>query len=66
MADIQLIHCKSQQKTSSNRRNIVPCEEIGVKESNGEVQKQPFLRMPSENVSKNCPKCCQIAKIWSR
>jgi len=25
MADIQLIQCKNQQKTSSNRRNIVPC-----------------------------------------
>ena len=21
--------------------------------------------MRSENVAKNCPKCCQIAKIWS-
>jgi len=31
MADIQLIQCKNQQKTFSNRRNIVPCKEIGVK-----------------------------------
>jgi len=37
MADIQLIQCKSQEKTSSNRRNIVPYKEIGVKESNGDV-----------------------------
>jgi len=38
MADIQLIQCKkNQQKTSSNRRNIVPCKEIGVRESNGDV-----------------------------
>jgi len=27
MADIQLILCKNQQKTSSNRRNTVPCKE---------------------------------------
>jgi len=38
MADIQLIQCKNQQKTSSNRGNIVPCKEIGVKESNGDVR----------------------------
>jgi len=38
MADIQLIQCKSQQKTSSNRRNIVPCNESGVKESNGDFR----------------------------
>jgi len=38
MADIQIIQCKSQQKTSSNRRNIVPCKQIGVKESNGNVR----------------------------
>jgi len=37
MADIQLIQCKNQQKTSSNRGNIVLCKEIGVKESNGDV-----------------------------
>jgi len=34
MADIQLIQCKNQQKTSSNQGNIVPYKEIGVKESN--------------------------------
>ena len=28
-----------------------------------EVHKWPFLRMRSENMAKNCPKCCQIAKI---
>jgi len=38
MADIQPIQCKNQQKTSSNRQNIVPCKEIGVKESNGDVR----------------------------
>jgi len=38
MVYIQLIQCKSQQKTSSNRQNIVPCKEIGVKESNGDVR----------------------------
>jgi len=38
MADIQLIQCKNQQKTSSNRRNIVPRKEIVVKESNGDVK----------------------------
>jgi len=29
MVDIQPIQCKNQQKTSSNRRNIVPHKEIG-------------------------------------
>ena len=38
MADIQITHCKNQQKTSSNRGNIVPFKEIGVKESNGDVK----------------------------
>jgi len=38
MADIQLIQCKNQQKTSSNRGNIVPYNEIGVKESNYDVR----------------------------
>jgi len=38
MADIQLIQCKNQPKTSSNRRNIVPYKEIGVRESNGDVR----------------------------
>jgi len=37
MADIQHIQCKNQQKTSSNRRNIVPHKEIGIKESNASV-----------------------------
>jgi len=38
MSDIQLIQCKNQQKTSSNRGNIVPCKEIWVKESNDDVR----------------------------
>jgi len=38
MADIQLIQCKNQQKTSSNRGNIVPHNEIKVEESNGDVR----------------------------
>jgi len=38
MADIQLIQCKNQQQTSSNRGNVVPYKEIGVKESNGDVR----------------------------
>jgi len=40
MADIQaqLIQCKIQQKTSSNRRKIVPCKEIGIRESNDDVR----------------------------
>jgi len=38
MADIQLIQCKNQPKTSSYRRNIVPYKEIGIKESNGDVR----------------------------
>jgi len=33
MVTIQHIECKNQQKTYSNRRNIVPCEETDVKES---------------------------------
>jgi len=37
MADIQLIQCKNQQKTYSNRQNIMLYEEIGVKESNANV-----------------------------
>jgi len=28
-----------------------------------ELHKWPFLRMRRENMAKNCPKCCQIAKI---
>ena len=38
MADIQLIQCKNQQKTSSYRRNRVPYKEIGIKESNDDVR----------------------------
>jgi len=38
MANIQLIQCKNQQKTSSDRGNIMPYKEIGVKESNGDVR----------------------------
>ena len=38
MADIQLIQCKSPQKTSSYRRNSVPYKEIGIKESNDDVR----------------------------
>jgi len=38
MADTQHIQCQNQQKTSSNRRNIVLCEEILVKESNAVVR----------------------------
>jgi len=41
MADIQVIQCKYEQKTSSNRGNIVPYKEIGVKESNGDVRILP-------------------------
>jgi len=45
-------------KTSSNRRNIVPCKEIGVKESNGDVRiltgssQIAVMRMRSENMAK--------------
>ena len=38
MADIQLIQCKNQQKTSSYRRNSVPHKETGIKESNDDVR----------------------------
>jgi len=38
MADIQLIQCKNQQKTSSYRGNIVPYKEIRIKESNDDVK----------------------------
>jgi len=38
MADIQHIECKNQQKTFSNRRNIVPYKEIEIKESKGDVR----------------------------
>jgi len=38
MADIQLILCKNQQKTFSDRRNIVPYKEIRVRESNDDVR----------------------------
>jgi len=31
MADIQLIQCKNQQKTSSSRQNIMSYKEIRVK-----------------------------------
>jgi len=37
MADIQLIQCKNQQKTSLSGRNIVRYKEIVVKESNADV-----------------------------
>ena len=67
MADIQLIQCKYQQKTSSYRRNIVRYKEIGIKESNGEVRtltkvhvhKWAFLRMRSENMAKKMLSDCQ-------
>jgi len=32
MADIQLLQSKNQQKTSSSRRKIVLCKEMGLKE----------------------------------
>jgi len=35
---IQHIEFKNQQKTSSNRRNIIPDKEIGVEESNSGVK----------------------------
>jgi len=38
MADIQLIQCKNQQKTSTCRRNTVPYKEIEIKESNDDVR----------------------------
>jgi len=38
MADIQLIQCKNQQKTSSYCQNIVPYKDIGIKESNHDVR----------------------------
>jgi len=38
MADIQLIQCTHQQKTSSNHRNIVPCKDIGIKELNADIR----------------------------
>jgi len=38
MADIQLIQSKNQQKTSSYHGNIVPYKEIGIKESNDDVE----------------------------
>ena len=34
-----------------------------MKRNKSEVHKWPFLRIRSENMAKNCPKCCQIAKI---
>jgi len=37
MVDIQHIESRNQQKTSSNRRNIVICKEIGAKKSNADV-----------------------------
>jgi len=37
MVDIQLIQSKNHKKTSSNGRNIVLHEEIGVKELNFNV-----------------------------
>ena len=38
MADIQLIQCKNQQKTSLYGRNSVPYNEIGTKKSNDDVR----------------------------
>jgi len=38
MADIQLIQCINQQKTSSYRLIIVPYKAIGIKESNADVR----------------------------
>jgi len=49
----------------------VAYKEIGITESKGDVRmltgrsQKPFLRMRSENMAKNCPKCCQTAIIWS-
>jgi len=39
MADIQLVQCKNQQKTSSYCLNSVPYNKIGIKESNDDVRK---------------------------
>jgi len=56
MADIQLIQCKNQQKTSSYCRNNVPYKEIGIKESNDDVRKKrKFI---------NCRSCACAVKIW--
>jgi len=44
MEDIQLIQCKNQQKTSSYRRNSVPYEEIGIKESNDDRVTSKFIK----------------------
>ena len=38
MENIQHIEWKNQQTTSSNRRNIIPCKEIVVKESNAGIK----------------------------
>ena len=43
MADIKLIQCKNQQKTSSDGGNIVPYNEIGVRDF--------------KYVGKICPQC---------
>jgi len=38
MADIQLIQCKNQQKTTSYCRNSLLYNEIGIKKSNDDVK----------------------------
>ena len=59
MADIQLIQCKNQQKTSSYRRNSVPYKEIAINESNDDVKSQNFNRK-----FRNGRSCVCAVKIW--
>ena len=58
------------QKSTENVLKSPKCRairhEIEVKDSHGDVpqvHKELFLRVRSENMAKNHPKCCQIAKI---
>jgi len=69
MVDIQQIECKNQRQTSSNSRNIVLCEDVGVNESNSGVKiftgnsQWPFLRMRSENMAKSRPNAAKSPKF---
>jgi len=68
MAHIQLLQCKNQQKTSSNRLNIVPHKAIGIRESNGDVRiltgsSWPFLRTRSEYVAKIALNAAKLPKF---
>jgi len=58
MVDIQHIECKNQQKTFSNRQNIVPYKAIGANELNFDVTHNCHQKLI------NSCFCALAVKIW--